>query len=59
MTGALAALNATPGMIGYGIAKAAVHHLVKDLAAPKSGLPSGCKVTAILPYATTDIYRLA
>lgn len=50
MTGALAALDATPGMIGYGIAKAAVHHLVKDLAAPNGGLPEGCKVTAVLPY---------
>ncbi|KAI9357174.1 hypothetical protein BD770DRAFT_345105 [Pilaira anomala] len=49
LTGALAALDATPGMIGYGIAKSAVHHLVKDLAAPSSGLPEGCKVTAILP----------
>lgn len=37
------------GMIGYGIAKAAVHHLVKDLAAPKSGLPSDAKVTALCP----------
>lgn len=50
LTGALAALDATPGMIGYGIAKAAVHHLVKDLAAPNGGLPEGCKVTAVLPY---------
>ncbi|CEP18963.1 hypothetical protein [Parasitella parasitica] len=49
LTGALAALDATPGMIGYGIAKAAVHHLVKDLAASGSGLPEGCKVTAVLP----------
>jgi len=49
MTGALAALDATPGMIGYGIAKAAVHHLVKDLSAPNGGLPEGCKVTAVLP----------
>lgn len=49
LTGALAAVNATPGMIGYGIAKAAVHHLVKDLAEPNGGLPAGSKVTAILP----------
>ncbi|KAI8372104.1 hypothetical protein BD560DRAFT_328624 [Blakeslea trispora] len=49
LTGALAALDATPGMIGYGIAKASVHHLVKDLAAPNGGLPEGAKVTAILP----------
>lgn len=49
MTGALAAVEPTPGMIGYGIAKAAVHHLVQDLAQPNGGLPSGCKVTALLP----------
>ncbi|KAI8979282.1 hypothetical protein BDF20DRAFT_868649 [Mycotypha africana] len=49
MTGALAALEATPGMIGYGVAKAAVHHLVKNLAEPSSGLPEGVKVNAILP----------
>ncbi|KAI9474124.1 MAG: hypothetical protein EXX96DRAFT_580671 [Benjaminiella poitrasii] len=49
MTGALAAVEATPGMIGYGVAKASVHHLVKDLAASNSGLPIGCKVTALLP----------
>ncbi|KAG2235101.1 hypothetical protein INT48_002442 [Thamnidium elegans] len=54
LTGALAALDATPGMIGYGIAKAAVHHLVKDLAAPSSGLPEGCKVTAVLPKFMPD-----
>lgn len=50
LTGALAALDATPGMIGYGIAKASVHHLVKDLAASNGGLPEGSKVTALLPY---------
>ncbi|KAI8997862.1 hypothetical protein BDB01DRAFT_714097 [Pilobolus umbonatus] len=49
LTGALAALDATPGAIGYGIAKAAVHHLTKDLSAPNGGLPEGSKVLAILP----------
>ncbi|EIE86042.1 hypothetical protein G6F46_011410 [Rhizopus delemar] len=49
LTGALAALNPTPGMIGYGIAKSAVHHLVYDLAQPNGGLPEGAKVSAILP----------
>ncbi|KAH8551231.1 dihydropteridine reductase-like protein [Umbelopsis sp. PMI_123] len=49
LTGALAAEQGTPGMIGYGIAKAAVHQLVKSLAANDSGLPSGAVVTAILP----------
>lgn len=36
-------------MIGYGLAKSAVHHLTKSLAADKSGLPSGVTVLAILP----------
>lgn len=49
LTGAKAALEGTPGMIGYGMAKAAVHQLVKSLAAPKSGLPKNTKTVAILP----------
>ncbi|KAI8374515.1 uncharacterized protein BYT42DRAFT_499937 [Radiomyces spectabilis] len=49
LTGAAAAADATPGMIGYGIAKSAVHHLVKDLAGANSGLPTDAKVTAICP----------
>lgn len=50
MTGALAALSPTPGMIGYGLAKSAVHHLVQDLAQPNGGLPQDAKVAGILPY---------
>lgn len=34
---------------GYGMAKAAVHHLVSSFAAPKSGLPTGAACLAILP----------
>jgi len=49
LTGAQPALGATPGMIGYGLAKATVHHMVGSLAAPKSGLPEGACVLAILP----------
>lgn len=49
LTGAKAALEATPGMIGYGLAKAAVHQLVQSLAAPKSGLPKDSLAVAILP----------
>ncbi|XP_077501481.1 uncharacterized protein LOC144112551 isoform X3 [Amblyomma americanum] len=49
LTGAKAALEPTPGMIGYGMAKAAVHHLVQSLAGAKSGLPQGATVVAILP----------
>ena len=38
------------GMIGYGMAKAAIHQLVKSLAdSDKSGLPEGTFTAAILP----------
>lgn len=40
-------LNA--GMVGYGMAKAAVHQLCKSLAGENSGLPSGAVAVAILP----------
>jgi NAD(P)-dependent dehydrogenase (short-subunit alcohol dehydrogenase family) len=36
-------------MIGYGMAKAAIHQLVKSLAAPNSGLPNNSTAVAILP----------
>ena len=50
LTGALAATKATPSMIGYGMAKAAVLHLVSSLASGEdSGLPKKSIVTAILP----------
>jgi len=51
LTGAAAALNtaATPGMIGYGVAKAAVHQLTKSLADPKGGMPEGTFVGTIMP----------
>ncbi|XP_012283376.1 dihydropteridine reductase isoform X2 [Orussus abietinus] len=49
LTGAKAALDETPGMIGYGMAKAAVHQLIKSLAAKGSGLPANSLVTGILP----------
>ncbi|KAI9230779.1 MAG: dihydropteridine reductase-like protein [Piptocephalis tieghemiana] len=49
MTGAFAALEGTPGMVGYGIAKAAVHQLTQSLQAKGSGLPKGTTVTTILP----------
>ena len=47
--GAAPALGGTPGMIGYGMAKAAVHQLVKSLAADKSGVSPDATVLAILP----------
>ncbi|XP_074114325.1 dihydropteridine reductase [Cotesia typhae] len=49
LTGAKAALEGTPGMIGYGMAKAAVHQLTKSLADENSGLPKEAMVVSILP----------
>lgn len=49
LTGAKAALTGTPGMIGYGMAKAAVHQLTKSLAGKDSGMPDNSSVVAILP----------
>ncbi|XP_034945225.1 dihydropteridine reductase [Chelonus insularis] len=49
LTGAKAALEGTPGMIGYGMAKAAVHQLTQSLASKSSGLPNNSLVAAILP----------
>lgn len=49
LTGAKAALEGTPGMIGYGMAKAAVHQLTKSLAANDGGLPKDSLVASILP----------
>ncbi|KAJ2083013.1 hypothetical protein H4R24_001129 [Coemansia sp. RSA 988] len=49
LTGAIPALEGgTPGMVGYGMAKAAVHHLVTSLAMPGSGIDGG-RVVGILP----------
>jgi dihydropteridine reductase len=49
LTGAGAATHGTPGMIAYGMAKSAVHHLVKSCAGPDSGIPAGGNVVGILP----------
>jgi len=49
LTGAQPALKSTPGMIGYGVAKAAVHQLTKSIGSKKGGLPKGGKAYAILP----------
>lgn len=49
LTGANPATSGTPGMIGYGMAKAAVHQLTKSLAGSNSGLPEDSLVIAILP----------
>lgn len=49
LTGAKPALEGTPNMMGYGLAKAANHQLVKSMAAKGSGLPSTSAALAILP----------
>ncbi|NXU77184.1 DHPR reductase, partial [Oreotrochilus melanogaster] len=49
LAGAQAALSGTPGMIGYGMAKGAVHQLCQSLAGTNSGLPPGSAAVAILP----------
>jgi NAD(P)-dependent dehydrogenase (short-subunit alcohol dehydrogenase family) len=48
LTGAKAALSATPGMVAYGVAKAATHSLVRSIAAP-GGIEPSIGVFAILP----------
>lgn len=50
LTGAAAVeQGGTGGMIGYGIAKAGVHHMVRNLALEGGGISSGCTVIGVLP----------
>lgn len=42
-------LEGTPSVLGYGMAKAAVHHLTKSLAAENSGMPEESTTLAVLP----------
>ena len=50
LSGAMPCLEGTPGMMGYGMAKAAVHQLTYSLADPaKAGLPASSVAVAILP----------
>ncbi|KAM4809724.1 dihydropteridine reductase [Rhinophrynus dorsalis] len=49
LSGANAALSATPGMAAYGMAKATVHQLCQSLGGEKSGLPADSAAIAILP----------
>jgi len=49
LPGAAPATDGTPGMAGYGMAKAAVHQLTKSLSCTGSGLPDNCLAAAILP----------
>lgn len=47
--GASCARDATPSMMAYGLAKAAIHQFTLTLASPEAGLPSDILVIAILP----------
>lgn len=49
LPGAQPALKGTAGMMGYGMAKAAVHQLAKSLSDPKSGLPENASTLCLLP----------
>ncbi|XP_014272165.1 dihydropteridine reductase [Halyomorpha halys] len=58
LTGANMALKGTPDMIGYGMAKGAVHQLTKSLAGQNSGLPPKAQVISILPVIVdTPVHR--
>ena len=49
LTGAQAGMGPTPGMVAYGISKAATIQLVSSLAADGSGLPENTWVGCIMP----------
>jgi dihydropteridine reductase len=49
LTSAKASLGPTPGMIAYGMTKAATNHLLSSLSSPGSGLPATATIIAILP----------
>uniref|UniRef100_A0A2A4JE47 Dihydropteridine reductase n=1 Tax=Heliothis virescens TaxID=7102 RepID=A0A2A4JE47_HELVI len=49
LTGAIPALKGTPEMMGYGMAKAAVHQLTKSLGSDNSGMPENSVAVALLP----------
>ncbi|EUB57250.1 Dihydropteridine reductase [Echinococcus granulosus] len=45
-------------MIGYGLAKAAVHHLASSLAEPESGMPpDSCVITLLFGILDTPANR--
>lgn len=48
LTGAAAAEDGTPGMVAYGISKAATHQIVRSLAV-EGTLPPGCTSLGVLP----------
>ena len=50
LTGSKAALSATSFMLGYGMAKNAVHYLTKCVASDAEAKKKNLKVLTILPY---------
>lgn len=54
---AAAAEGPTSGMIGYGAAKAAVHHILRSVAEEDSGLPKGACALCVLPTCLTEMNR--
>ncbi|KAF5274583.1 hypothetical protein FQA39_LY07195 [Lamprigera yunnana] len=59
LTGASAALSPTPGMLGYGMVKASVHHLVKSLGGKGSGMPKESCCVGILPVTLDTVSNRA
>lgn len=60
LPGAFSAIQPTPGMIGYGIAKASIHHLVKSCAENGSGMPKNSKTIGIMPTTLdTEMNRIS
>ncbi|KAL0482941.1 dihydropteridine reductase QDPR [Acrasis kona] len=49
LVGAAGVLEPNPDMIGYAIAKNAIHYLILSLAKPSGGLPNGATVIGLLP----------
>ncbi|KPA82572.1 quinonoid dihydropteridine reductase (QDPR-1) [Leptomonas pyrrhocoris] len=49
LTGAAAAVGPTPGMIGYGTAKSAVHFVCQSIASDPATIPPKASVVSILP----------
>lgn len=49
LPGAAGVVSGTPWAISYGAMKAGVHHLVKSLGDPSSGLPENTTVVGIAP----------
>jgi dihydropteridine reductase len=45
-------------MIGYGMAKGAVHQLCQSLAGKNSGMPSEAAAIAVLPYVVGDFLTI-